>query len=155
MDHGATQRHNGVMAKMLDPRTWLEHIGRDECWSLLAGQSVARLAVVVDHKPEIFPINHAVTDDRTIVFRTAEGTKLAALGDVPDVALEVDGADQVAHSGWSVLVAGSARHVRQAEATRAFEALGLAPWAPGDKTVWVEVMPRSVTGRRINPPAEA
>ncbi|MEL7207892.1 MAG: pyridoxamine 5'-phosphate oxidase family protein [Actinomycetota bacterium] len=144
------------MDKMVDPRTWLEVIPLDECWELLAGERVARLAVVVDQRPEIFPVNSAVTEERTVVFRTAEGTKLESLGDVPDVALEVDGTDEPASgppSGWSVLIAGSARHVRDAESVRRFEGLDLIPWAPGHKSVWVEIRPRSVSGRRINPPA--
>ncbi len=50
------------------------------------------MAVWVDDHPDIFPINYKV-DHGTLVFRTAEGTKLhAATGDTP-VALEADGVD--------------------------------------------------------------
>lgn len=108
------------------------------------------MAVIVDHRPEIFPLNFAVSDQRTVVFRTAEGTKLEALGDVPDVAFEVDG-EEGEHAGWSVLLAGSARHVRDADSVRAFESLDVQPWAPGSKTVWVEITATSVSGRRIRP----
>lgn len=146
--------HAVPMGRLVDPRTWLEHIAPDECWDLLASQSLARLAVVVDRRPQIFPVNIAVTADRAIVFRTAEGTKLEALGDIPAVALEVDGVGPGESSGWSVLVAGSARHVRDAEQVSAFEALDLVPWAPGHKTIWVEVTPDTVSGRRINPPPD-
>ena len=143
------------MGRLVDPRTWLEHIDPDECWDLLASQPLARLAVVVDQRPQIFPVNIAVTAGRSIVFRTAEGTKLEALGDIPAVALEVDGVGPDPSAGWSVLVAGSARHVRDPEQVKAFEALDLVPWAPGHKTIWVEVTADTVSGRRINPPAEA
>lgn len=138
---------------MVDPRTWLEHIPLDECWDLLVGEQVGRLAVVVDQRPVIFPLNFAVSDERTIVFRTAAGTKLEALGDIADCAFEADGVDPGEHSGWSVLVAGSARHVRDAASVERFELLDLEPWAPGHKTVWVEVTASQVSGRRIHPEA--
>lgn len=48
------------------------------CWQQLAGEEVGRLAVSVRQHPDIFPVNYTV-DDQTIVFRTAEGTKLFAL----------------------------------------------------------------------------
>ena len=42
------------------------------CWGLLRSVEVGRLAVVVNHRPEIFPINFVV-DHATVVFRTAGG----------------------------------------------------------------------------------
>lgn len=149
----AATGQSGTMTRLVDPRTWLEIISPDECWELLAEQDIGRLAVVVEHKPQIFPLNTAVSDHRTIVFRTAEGTKLHALGDVADVAFEVDGVEADDQAGWSVLVSGSARHVRDAELVRGFEQLDLEPWAPGDKIIWVEITPETVSGRRINSPA--
>jgi uncharacterized protein len=62
------------------------------CWQLLAGEEVGRLAVSVDQRPDIFPVNYAV-DEATIVFRTAEGTKLSAVFVDSAVAFEVDGYD--------------------------------------------------------------
>jgi nitroimidazol reductase NimA-like FMN-containing flavoprotein (pyridoxamine 5'-phosphate oxidase superfamily) len=63
----------------------------EECWALLRGGSVGRLAVWVHDHPEIFPINYKV-DHETLVFRTGAGTKLAsAVGNM--VALEADTAD--------------------------------------------------------------
>ena len=46
------------------------------CWALLRSQEVGRLAVSIADRPEIFPVNYVV-DHGTVVFRTAEGTKLA------------------------------------------------------------------------------
>lgn len=61
------------------------------CWELLRQAVVGRLAVVVDGGPEIFPVNYLV-DHGSIIFRTAEGTKLANAIDGP-VAFEVDDYD--------------------------------------------------------------
>jgi len=48
-----------------------------ECWDLLEGVTLGRLVTSVDGRPEIFPVNYVV-QPRTILLRTAEGTKLAA-----------------------------------------------------------------------------
>ena len=69
----------------------MEHLSVSESWSLVRSAPVGRLAVVVDGRPEIFPLNHVV-DHGTLVFRTAEGTKLS--GTVGhEVAYECDGLD--------------------------------------------------------------
>jgi uncharacterized protein len=49
-------------------------LDRDQCLSLLAGDEVGRLAVIVGNTPTIFPVNYALDGD-TIVFRTDPGTK--------------------------------------------------------------------------------
>jgi nitroimidazol reductase NimA-like FMN-containing flavoprotein (pyridoxamine 5'-phosphate oxidase superfamily) len=54
------------------------HLDARECWTLLRTADVGRLALVVDDCPEIFPVNFVV-DHGTLLFRTAAGSKLAAL----------------------------------------------------------------------------
>ena len=54
---------------VIEGRTWLEILQPAECWRLLAGQELGRVAVLVDGAPEIYPVNHIV-DSETIVFRT-------------------------------------------------------------------------------------
>lgn len=48
-----------------------------ECWRLLDGVALGRLVTCAGGQPEIFPVNFAVPD-RTVLFRTAEGTKLTS-----------------------------------------------------------------------------
>ena len=60
----------------------VENLDNHECWRLLRGVSVGRLAVWVDDHPDIFPINYKV-DHGTLVFRTADGTKLQAATATP------------------------------------------------------------------------
>ena len=67
------------------------------------------LVTCVDRHPEIFSIN-LVTDGRSIVFRTAEGTKLFTVTIGSEVAFEVDGWDGT--GGWSVIARGAAEEVR-------------------------------------------
>ncbi len=73
----------------------MEVLDPSQCWALVREADVGRLAVSVANRPDIFPINFIV-DHGTVVFRTAEGTKLAAAVLGTSVAFEVDGYDYVA-----------------------------------------------------------
>ncbi|HET9611895.1 MAG TPA: pyridoxamine 5'-phosphate oxidase family protein [Acidimicrobiales bacterium] len=129
-------------------RTWLEHVGVDECWRLLASTPVGRLGVLNDSAPEIYPVNHAV-DGRTIVFRTDPGCMLRAIDRSPAVCFQVDGLDPEDETGWSVLVKGRAAEVADEVEQRRLAELPLRYWSIGEKVHWVRVMAHEVTGRRI------
>ncbi|MGO4383004.1 pyridoxamine 5'-phosphate oxidase family protein [Specibacter sp. RAF43] len=126
-----------------------------ECWALLRGVSVGRLAVWVTDHPDIFPINYTV-DHGTVVFRTGTGTKLAAVhGDHP-VAMEADGVDADTGIAWSVVVKGSSETLSSTEDLLDSFSLRLFPWQSGHKDTFVRISPTEVTGRRfrVTPPAE-
>ena len=59
-----------------EPGSGVTGLPANACWALLRSQEVGRLAVSIADRPEIFPVNYVV-DHGTVVFRTAEGTKLA------------------------------------------------------------------------------
>ena len=126
-----------------------ETLERDECLSLLAECVVGRLALLVDGRPEILPVNYGVDGD-VVVFRTATGTILnqAALS---IVAFEVDDFDPADHSGWSVLVQGVAQDIGDAidRDSERLRTLGLISWAPGGRDRWFRIRPHKITGRRI------
>jgi nitroimidazol reductase NimA-like FMN-containing flavoprotein (pyridoxamine 5'-phosphate oxidase superfamily) len=134
---------------MADPVLVFEEIPEPECLALLGRETLGRLAVVVDGAPLVFPVNYALGEDR-IVFRTDPGTKLEAAM-LRRVAFEVDSVDAAAGTGWSVLVQGTGAVITGAIDERSVElrALPVLPIAPGDKQEYVEVIPRSITGRRI------
>lgn len=136
------------MRRIIDGRTWLEHLGLDECWQLLAEVPVGRLGVIYDSAPEIYPVNHKV-DERTVVFRTDPGSKLHGLGRTPAVCFQVDGIDPASETGWSVLVKGRASEVTDPGELRHLETLDLRYWSLGEKAHWVRITPTEVTGRRI------
>jgi len=118
-----------------------------ESWALLRRAVVGRLALTVDGRPEIFPVNHMV-DHGTVVFRTAVGTKLeGAVGHW--VAFEVDGYDRATVSAWSVVVKGTAREVQSMyDVLDAFE-LPLFPWHSAPKPHFIRIEPDSISGRRF------
>ena len=119
------------------------------CLGLLRTCEVGRLAVSITDHPDIFPINYVV-DRGNLVFRTAEGTKLAAALVGRGVAFEVDGYDADAGEAWSVVVKGHATEIEQAH--ECFDALDLPlfPWHAGPKHHFVRIEPVELTGRRFH-----
>jgi nitroimidazol reductase NimA-like FMN-containing flavoprotein (pyridoxamine 5'-phosphate oxidase superfamily) len=57
------------------PGSGAEVISTRECRRLLGTEEVGRLGVVLDGRPEIFPVNYTVDGDG-VLFRTADGAKL-------------------------------------------------------------------------------
>jgi hypothetical protein len=126
-----------------DPVTVLSE---DECWSFLSSVSLGRLVTIMGGQPEIFPVNF-VTQRRTVLFRTAKGTKLysAVMSDL--VAFEAD--DHTAVEGWSVIIKGRAHELlANAEILDAEEA-PLLSWPATLKPHYVRVLALEITGRRF------
>src|SRR5581483_11304779 len=130
------------------PVTSWGELTREECFSLLAGEYLGRVAVTDDRGPVVFPVNF-VLDRHTVVFRTEPGTKLDAAARCGRVCFEVDGADEAARTGWSVLVRGEATEVTDRAELARLAGLALRPWAPGNRYRYVRILPATLTGRRI------
>lgn len=121
-------------------------LSESECWNLLSSVTLGRLITSVDGEPEVFPINYVV-QHRTVLFRTAEGTKLVSAAINNRVLFEAD--DHGVTEGWSVIVKGEARMLRTGEETDEAERAQLLPWTATAKPHYVRVRPLSVTGRRF------
>jgi nitroimidazol reductase NimA-like FMN-containing flavoprotein (pyridoxamine 5'-phosphate oxidase superfamily) len=122
----------------------LLHLTPDECWQLLATQSVGRIAVPIDRQgPLVVPVNFML-DGEAIVFRSDMGAKIEALRDGP-VSFQVDFIDWSRRTGWSVLARGVAYEATHWEVDH----LLLEPWAGGDKSHWVRIIVTDLTGRRL------
>src|ERR1700739_746042 len=117
-----------------------------ECWDLLAGVVLGRVVTSVDGQPEIFPVNYVV-QRRTVLFRTAVGTKLVSTAINNRVLFEVD--DHNVAEGWSVIIKGRARSLRNNEQIEDAERAQLLPRTTSEKTHYVRVIPEMVTGRRF------
>ncbi|OBG92817.1 pyridoxamine 5'-phosphate oxidase [Mycobacterium sp. E3251] len=118
----------------------------NECWELLAGVTLGRLVTSVGNQPEIFPVNYVVQRN-TVLFRTAEGTKLVSTAINNRVLFEVD--DHNVAEGWSVIIKGTARSCRSNEEIREAERAQVLPWTATEKSHFVRIVPESVTGRRF------
>jgi nitroimidazol reductase NimA-like FMN-containing flavoprotein (pyridoxamine 5'-phosphate oxidase superfamily) len=123
-------------------------LSEDECWSLLSSMSLGRLVTILGGKPEIFPVNFA-TQRRTVIFRTAQGTKLysAVMGDW--VAFEADYHDPALTYGWSVIIKGRAHLLSANEDILDAEEAPLRPWTATPKPIYVRVLAMEITGRRF------
>jgi uncharacterized protein len=119
------------------------------CWTLLRTAAVGRLAVSRTNHPDIFPINFAI-DHGTIVFRTAEGTKLAAAVEGTAVAFEADGYDPDKGDAWSVVIKGRAKKIEQMYELFDAMVLPLFPWHSAPKHHFVRIVPDEVSGRRFH-----
>ncbi|HKY75419.1 MAG TPA: pyridoxamine 5'-phosphate oxidase family protein, partial [Acidimicrobiia bacterium] len=75
-------------------------------------------------------------------------TKLQAAVERAVVAFQVDHIDEVTASGWSVMAVGLAEEITEPEEIRAAEAMGLRPFATGDRTHFVKIRPEFLSGRR-------
>ncbi|MEO8555038.1 MAG: pyridoxamine 5'-phosphate oxidase family protein [Actinomycetota bacterium] len=118
-----------------------------ESWALLRESGVGRLAVVVDDRPEIFPVNHLV-DHGSVVLRTALGTKfMGAVGHW--VAFEADGYDPETGSAWSVVLKGEGQEVNRLYDVLEVIELPLFPWHSAPKSHFIRIEPHSITGRRF------
>lgn len=119
-----------------------------ECLNLLQSVQVGRLAVSIANVPDIFPVNY-VMDWGNIVFRTAEGTKLAGAVLGKAVAFEVDGYEPAAGEAWSVVVKGQAVEIEKMYELFDAQDLPLFPWHAGHKHRFVRIEPTETTGRRF------
>ena len=140
-------RSGAATSAVYEGRTGLQLLPPAECWRLLTDHRLGRIGLVADGEPVILPVNYVV-HERSVVFRTAGGTKLDAATTWPVVSFEIDGTEG-SRGGWSVLVTGRAERVHDDRTRREVEALGLEPWAPGAKLNWVRIVPGRVTGRRL------
>jgi uncharacterized protein len=120
-----------------------------ECRRLLRTEMIGRLGVIVDGKPQVFPVNFAVAGE-DIVIRTDLGSKSAAALSGP-VVFEVDHLDDTDRSGWSVMVHGSARMEGRPTGVPALQNRFLTPWPEAQLPHRLRITATEVTGRRITP----
>jgi nitroimidazol reductase NimA-like FMN-containing flavoprotein (pyridoxamine 5'-phosphate oxidase superfamily) len=121
-------------------------LSASESWSLLASVPLGRLVTVVDGQAEIFPVNFVV-QRKTVLFRTAEGTKLVRATINNRVLFEAD--DHNVSEGWSVVVEGMARTLHTDEEIQEAERAQLLSWTATRKLHYVRILPTAITGRRF------
>jgi len=128
----------------------LEKLDADSCMELLRTQPVGRIAVTGPHGfPLIYPVNYAI-ESGEIVFRTSEN--MEHLLDHSIVTFEVDSFDERTRSGWSVMAHGSLVPHHQPgtfDLRGVTPTAGAVPWAPGERNIWMRLVPEVVSGRRI------
>ena len=134
---------------LTDPRNGMEILDDDACWDLLRSQPVGRLAVAIAGEVEIFPINYLVHEGQ-IVFKSAQGSKLAALAANARVSFEIDGYTPDSGDAWSVVIKGVAYELQRFSEIYEAEDLPLFPWNASPKDFFVTIRPREMAGRRFS-----
>lgn len=89
-------------------------------------------------------MNFAV-QERTVLFRTNEGTKLITAIMSDRVLFEADA--HTAADGWSVIVRGTAELLQTAEDIAEAEQTGLLLWTSPAKRRYVRITPKEISGR--------
>lgn len=117
-----------------------------ECWDRLAEQQLGRLVTHVGDVLDVFPVNYIV-DGQSLVFRTAEGSKLTEVTINDDVLFEVD--EYTDTDAWSVVVRGTAHRLDTPDEVAAADRLPLEPWIPTVKYNYVRIVAASLSGREF------
>jgi hypothetical protein len=126
----------------------LEVLSTAECRAYLAPGGVGRFLFTAARGPVAMPVNYRMLGD-DIIFRTTAPASADAGAGPGQVSFEVDQLDDALSEGWSVLVSGAARPVSAQPELDEVKALAIDPWAGGDRDVYVRIVAREVTGRRI------
>lgn len=121
-------------------------LSEDESWRRLGGVALGRLVTSFAGEPEIFPVNFVV-QDRTVLFRSSEGTKLFSAVANSIVLFEAD--DHNVAEGWSVIVRGRAKLLRTDAEIEEADKAQLMPWTAIPKVHYVRVTPSEITGRHF------
>jgi nitroimidazol reductase NimA-like FMN-containing flavoprotein (pyridoxamine 5'-phosphate oxidase superfamily) len=122
-------------------------LSHEECWALLRNHTLGRLAIVIERRPRIFPVNYAAGED-SVVFRTEPGSKLQ-YGPGSQACFEIDDYDQRTSKAWSVMVVGALEDITDANDERSLglRRLTIEPAAPGKRSHWVALNAEEVSGR--------
>ncbi|HEY6686834.1 MAG TPA: pyridoxamine 5'-phosphate oxidase family protein [Propionibacteriaceae bacterium] len=129
----------------------IEDLAESACIELLRDHHFGRVAFVehTDGLPVIMPVNYLMYGE-TVVFRTDPNSKLGRAMRSTTAVFEIDGIDERARTGWSVVVSGRAEEVVDSNELDELRQTPLLPWAAGDRSQYVRIRPRLVTGRCIS-----
>jgi nitroimidazol reductase NimA-like FMN-containing flavoprotein (pyridoxamine 5'-phosphate oxidase superfamily) len=140
---------------MADDRV-IETLDEGECLRLIAPGGIGRIAYASRWGLAVLPVNYKLHEG-AVVFRTALHSALdqdlqTGIGDAEyKVAFEIDELDTAARQGWSVLIQGPAHRVESDDERASAMRAGVSNWAPGDRELFVRIVPSRITGRRIKP----
>lgn len=130
---------------MTTPHDTVQELDEVQVWEFLTAHRIGRLAIVIGGEPDIFPVNYVV-DGQSLVFRTAEGSKLLAASLGGRMAFQVD---EWTHEGAVSVLAHGTPHVMEGEERESATSLELGPWVPTHKEHWVRLEVDEVAGRRF------
>ena len=131
----------------------LERLTLVDCLELLGTCTIGRVAFSDQALPCVLPVTYGM-DGQRVVFRTQSGGPLGERLDGSVVAFEVDEVDETSRQGWSVVLVGVARLLREPSELLRVDRLWPLPWAGGDRRAVVVITPGRITGRRVGAAAD-
>ncbi len=117
-----------------------------DCWALLEGVQLGRVAWSRPQGPAIVPVNLTLLDGALWLRTTPEAALVREAIGLP-VAIEVDEIDLTSRSGWSVVVLGTAELVVDQDVPE--HLYEWDAWPSGPRVNYVRVSPTELTGRRL------
>jgi nitroimidazol reductase NimA-like FMN-containing flavoprotein (pyridoxamine 5'-phosphate oxidase superfamily) len=126
----------------------LVELAPQECLQLLDGPILGRVIFTDAAMPAAQPVTFLL-DGLEVVFRTRNGSKLAAASRNAIVGFEVDEIDTVTSTGWSVLGVGQAYEILDPARLHDLTTRAPAPWAPGHDAHTISIPLQRLTGRRL------
>jgi nitroimidazol reductase NimA-like FMN-containing flavoprotein (pyridoxamine 5'-phosphate oxidase superfamily) len=136
-----------MVSMIRESHDW-EPLTHSECFALLATVPVGRVVYSERAMPIVVPVNFSVVGSDVIV-RTGRRSRLAMHAPGNVVAFEVDDIDMASRSGWSVVLTGLIRLVRDPGELAQLHALRLPAWGATEFDRYLALRPDVVSGRRI------
>ncbi|MFJ8942584.1 pyridoxamine 5'-phosphate oxidase family protein [Streptomyces sp. NPDC102395] len=131
------------------PNDGFRELGRQECLRLMAKARIGRIVYTRRALPAVLPVNFSLDDDGAVLLRTSAASDLVRAIDGAVVAFEADDVDAARHSGWSVVVTGTATVVTDPSEHERQSRSGPVSWVPAPQEVFVRIEPELVTGREL------
>jgi nitroimidazol reductase NimA-like FMN-containing flavoprotein (pyridoxamine 5'-phosphate oxidase superfamily) len=128
----------------------IETLTEQECLRLLSSVALGRIVFTQNALPAIRPVNHLL-DGTTIIIRSHLGAAIVSHTDPAAgavVAYEADDLHPDQHLGWSVIVTGTARIIRDSAAIARYQQQ-LRPWVAGDMDHVIAIQSEIITGIRL------
>jgi nitroimidazol reductase NimA-like FMN-containing flavoprotein (pyridoxamine 5'-phosphate oxidase superfamily) len=123
-------------------------LDRQECLAMLAVVPVGRIVYTRLALPAVLPVNFCLDHDGAVLVCTSSSDLVTAI-DGAVVAFEADELDAALHSGWSVVIVGSANLVTDPAEHARLLRTGPRSWAPAPQEVYVRIASALVTGRQL------
>jgi len=132
-----------------DARRTLEVLTREECWGYLRRARLGRLVFTEAALPAVVLVPFAVVGEELVV-ATTSGSRTAVTALRQVVAVQVDDADALTRTGWSVTAVGSSHRMGDTHLAATLRAGGLVPWAPTAWATYTAISVRLLKGSRLS-----
>jgi nitroimidazol reductase NimA-like FMN-containing flavoprotein (pyridoxamine 5'-phosphate oxidase superfamily) len=139
--------NDGTIVEMAMPSELVE-LSKQECLGLLAAVPVGRVIFTDRAMPAAQPVNYLL-DGEEIIFRTANGSKLAAAIRHAVVGFQVDEIDPRTRTGWSVLGVGEANEIVHPGRLAELAELLSDPWVDDHDAHTISIGLQIISGRRL------